>query len=429
MKACGHLGLWLTAASMLVLAGCKSTDTAGAGSPSEGSSGGSAPKKETSSWFSWVPSLSSLNPFASKETSADKADAPTGAKAGATTGKNDPSKEPTTAAHKQPAKSAADLQRAKEIAAEAAQPFAPARLAADMDALAKAVQAEKSFHQDNKPPLDASDAEKARKLRGAVDAAREKVARTLNAPGGPNHTPETTANGAAAGPKGTSTDLGKNAKAGKPSKLTAQSDAKSVVKSDEKLSAAQRIKAQENAVAKAVSAEKSFDQALRARHAAKGDKEMKEPLSAADAPDQRKLREAIEAARRQLAQTVAGTDPKPLTKDGAPGVVSGLSGNAKALPTNAGNLTANLPDIADPKAPAAAKPPLAFRLSEWISDERAHQAWREKHLAKINEAPIVREKVQEKLRTTVISRYVLNEKTGLIEKVEVPAEPPAAAAK
>ena len=109
-------------------------------------------------------------------------------------------------------------------------------------------------------------------------------------------------------------------------------------------------------------------------------------------------------------------------------MIKGLNGNGQPTPPS-GNLTASLPAIPDAKTPAVAKPPLAFRLSEWISDEKAHQAWRDKHLAKLTEAPVIREKEQAKLRATVISRYVLNEKTGVLEKLETTIEAPAEPAK
>jgi hypothetical protein len=363
MRSRRHAGPWLLAAGMLLLAGCASSDSGGTGATGgDEAAGKPAPKKESSGWFGWMPSLSSLNPFAGKEATPE-------------------------------AKAAAEADHAKTVAAEAAKPFTPARLAADMDALAKAVEAEKEFHRSNKDPLDAADAAKADALRKAVDAAREKVARTLNAPGGPGKQPAPLAD-TAAPPR---------AKPAKPA------DKDAVRKPD-----ARNLAAAKDELTKAVEAEKEF---RRTR---------KSPPDPADAAKADALRKAVDAAREKVARALnapGATEPKA-----APAVVRSPA-DAKPLPPAPANLTASLPAIPEARPQPVAKPPLAFRLSEWISDEKAHQAWREKHMAKITEAPVVREKTQEKLRTTVISRYVLNEKTGELEKVEVPAETPAAPTK
>jgi hypothetical protein len=63
--------------------------------------------------------------------------------------------------------------------------------------------------------------------------------------------------------------------------------------------------------------------------------------------------------------------------------------------------------------------PLPFRLSEWISDEQAHKAWRDKQVEKLSDEARHRLEQQQKLHGT-ITRFKINEQTGEIEKVAEP---------
>ena len=65
--------------------------------------------------------------------------------------------------------------------------------------------------------------------------------------------------------------------------------------------------------------------------------------------------------------------------------------------------------------------PLPFRLSEWISDEQAHKAWRDKQVEKLSDEARHRLEQQQKLHGT-IARFKINEQTGEIEKVAEPTE-------
>ncbi len=60
--------------------------------------------------------------------------------------------------------------------------------------------------------------------------------------------------------------------------------------------------------------------------------------------------------------------------------------------------------------------PLPFRLSEWISDEQAHKAWREKQVEKLSDEARNRLEQQQKIHGA-IARFKINEQTGEIEKV------------
>jgi hypothetical protein len=379
MRARNHPSLWLTAASILALAGCQSTEPSGASSASgpsaasgsalTGNSRDAGPKKE---------STGSSN-VALKDAAANQFDNHPNEK-GLKNGQIQPN---SVAGNKKPGKSAEQLKREKAIAAEASQPFTPARLAADMEALAKAIEAEKSFKSDKPSPLAASDREQARQLRTNVEAAREKVSRTLGAPGGPNNRTGTSASAVAAKSPNQANAGRQASKANTPAE-----------KSDTLLTADQKIQAQKTALAKAVEAEKAFNQDLRTRLVANGNQELTGALSAEDTARQRKLRDSVDDARRQLAQMLPSGDSKSPHQDGAPRALSGLAVSGQPAVADVGNLTAALPDVGDPKAPASARSPLAFRLSDWLTDEKAHQAWREKHLAKINDAQAAREKAE-----------------------------------
>ena len=395
MKTRGTLSVWLIAAGLIMLTGCKSAESNGNGSGTEDSTSPTAVKKESPGWFSWMPSWSSLNPFSSKEESSVK-----------------PAASNTSAADKHSDEGSKKGLRPKAAAFEPIVPYSSQRLESAMTALAMAVEAEKAFQKKHSGPLDEADTAKARQLREDVDAAREKVSRTLSSPGGPSYQPSAQP---AAPEKNPPASPGET-KSGKPIKKGDKNDAKR--------GPSQADLNPQATLAKATDAEKSFDQTLRRRLGAAADKDLQGLLTPSDIAERNWLHAAVEDARRRVASAL--TDSKHTAPDAAPSVIKGLSGDGQ--PTAASSiLTATLPAIPDAKTPAVAKPPLAFRLSEWISDEKAHQAWRDKHLAKLTEAPVVREKEQEKLRTTVISRYVLNEKTGALEKIEttvaLPAEP------
>lgn len=60
--------------------------------------------------------------------------------------------------------------------------------------------------------------------------------------------------------------------------------------------------------------------------------------------------------------------------------------------------------------------PLPFRLSEWISDEQAHKAWRDKQVEKLSDEARNRLEQQQKIHGA-IARFKINEQTGEIEKV------------
>ncbi len=394
MKARGILPVWLLAAGMIMLVGCKSAESTG--TAAEDSPSPAATKKESSGWFTWMPSWSSLNPFSSKEESPPKSATDSTPAGGKNSSESKKSSSKKTAVY------------------EPVVPYSAQRLEADMTALAVAVEAEKAFQKKHDGPLDEADSAKARQLRDAVDAGREKVSRTLSSPGGPSYQPSAAPAAAEKIP---------------PAKQATTKSAKPT-KADEKPAAQTTLRPQvsnpQAALTRAVAAEKSFDQALRQRLGIAAGKDLQGLLTPAEITERNKLHAAVEAARGRLAQSLKET--KFADADAAPGVIKGLNGNGQPTPPS-GNLTASLPAIPDAKTPAVAKPPLAFRLSEWISDEKAHQAWRDKHLAKLTEAPVIREKEQAKLRATVISRYVLNEKTGVLEKVETTIEAPAEPAK
>ena len=91
----------------------------------------------------------------------------------------------------------------------------------------------------------------------------------------------------------------------------------------------------------------------------------------------------------------------------------------------AGGVSANLPDAGAPTArQPSLKTPLTLRLSDWIADDAAHQAWRQKHLEKLGQTDTA--KAEEPKPTpapevATLTRYVFNPKTGEMEKVEAPA--------
>ena len=115
--------------------------------------------------------------------------------------------------------------------------------------------------------------------------------------------------------------------------------------------------------------------------------------------------------------------PKPLTgtSPGAPanatpvgGVVSGNFTLDPLAPKGPGN-TAPLPSVGG-AAPLPSKSiPAPYRLSEWISNDALHQAWRRQQVTRAQAEPEVRGSEQQRLRL-VIDRFLLNDS----------AEPPVA---
>ena len=118
-----------------------------------------------------------------------------------------------------------------------------------------------------------------------------------------------------------------------------------------------------------------------------------------------------------------GADGQPLAANRPPKTPS-LSLADRRNDEKADGVSADLPDAGAPTArQPALKSPLTLRLGDWITDDAAHQAWRQKHLEKLTQpAP---PKVEEPRpppapKVTTLTRYVFNPKTGEIEKVEAP---------
>lgn len=117
---------------------------------------------------------------------------------------------------------------------------------------------------------------------------------------------------------------------------------------------------------------------------------------------------------------------QPLTSN-RPGTRPSLSLADRPSGEKAAGLNANLPDAGSTTArQAPVKTPLSLRLSDWLADDDAHQAWRQKHLAKLAQTP-----ASEPLppaapaapKAAALTRYIFNPKTGELEKVEAPGRP------
>jgi len=135
----------------------------------------------------------------------------------------------------------------------------------------------------------------------------------------------------------------------------------------------------EAALAKAIAEEKAYDQGLRQRFGVSTDLDLGGLISPEEAKEATRLHAVTEAARRRL--RLADKGPKTL-----PAEVRTLSikGPNDIQPTDASaKATASLPTIPEAVATAPAKTQTALHLGGWLLDEKAHQAWREKQLAKL----------------------------------------------
>jgi hypothetical protein len=138
----------------------------------------------------------------------------------------------------------------------------------------------------------------------------------------------------------------------------------------------------EAALAKAVAEEKAYDQELRRRFGLSEDAKLGDLLSPEENKEAVRLHARTEAARRRLALTLESAptaSPETVAKP-----LKGIGGDGQAMAA-AAPTTASLPAIPDASAPAAAKTPTALHLSDWILNDKTHQAWREKHLSKLAE--------------------------------------------
>jgi len=138
----------------------------------------------------------------------------------------------------------------------------------------------------------------------------------------------------------------------------------------------------EAALAKAITEEKAYDQGMRQRFGVSTDIDLGALLSAEEAKEAARLHAVTEAARRRLGLVDRGPQTLP-----AEVKTLSIKGPNDAQPMDAsGKATASLPTIPEAGATAPAKTPTALHLSDWFLDAKAHQAWREKQLAKLAEA-------------------------------------------
>lgn len=135
----------------------------------------------------------------------------------------------------------------------------------------------------------------------------------------------------------------------------------------------------EAALAKAIAEEKAYDQGLRQRFGVSTDLDLGALLSAEEAKEAARLHAVTEAARRRL--RLADKGPKTLPAEvktlsiKGPNDIQPMDASAKA--------TASLPTIPEAGTTAPTKTLTALHLGGWLLDEKAHQAWREKQLAKL----------------------------------------------
>ncbi len=146
---------------------------------------------------------------------------------------------------------------------------------------------------------------------------------------------------------------------------------------------AEEILSPEAALAKAVAEEKAYDQELRRRFGVSEDAKLGDLLSPEETKEAVRLHARTEAARRRLALTLKSAPPASPATAAKP--LKGIDGDGQAMAA-AAPTTASLPAIPDASAPAAAKTPTALHLSDWLLDDKTHQAWREKHLSKLSES-------------------------------------------
>ena len=134
--------------------------------------------------------------------------------------------------------------------------------------------------------------------------------------------------------------------------------------------------------AKALAEETAYDQGLRQRFGISTDLDLRGLLSPEEVQEAARLHAATEAARRRLALT--DKSPRPASDAAKP--LSVKAPGDTATRDTADKATAGLPSIPEAGAISGAKTPTALHLSGWFTDEKAHQAWRDKQLAKLAEA-------------------------------------------
>ncbi|MFM8549469.1 MAG: hypothetical protein ACKOBS_02160 [Verrucomicrobiota bacterium] len=135
-------------------------------------------------------------------------------------------------------------------------------------------------------------------------------------------------------------------------------------------------------LAKAVADEKTHDAQMRHRYGVSTDIDLAGLLSRDEAEEASRRRKAVEAARLRLAATSPAA--RPATAEAKPLALKTADAATAASPT--GDATARLPSVPAAGATPAPRTPTAFRLGEWLTDDKEHQAWREKRLAKLTEA-------------------------------------------
>jgi hypothetical protein len=164
-----------------------------------------------------------------------------------------------------------------------------------------------------------------------------------------------------------------------PNKAVAREPDKSSAKRKPEAETAAEPMTPEAALAKAIAEEKAYDQGIRQRFGVSTDLDLGGLISPEEAKEATRLHAVTEAARRRL--RLADKGPKTL-----PAEVRTLSikGPNDIQPTDASaKATASLPTIPEAGATAPAKTQTALHLGGWLLDEKAHQAWREKQLAKL----------------------------------------------
>lgn len=177
--------------------------------------------------------------------------------------------------------------------------------------------------------------------------------------------------------------------AGTPSKTTAnragaaETEARPAAVAAAAKKPREEILSPEAALAKAAAEEKAYDQELRRRFGVSEDAKLGDLLSPEETKEAIRLHTRTEAARRRLALALKSAQPFAPGKAAKP--LKGIDGDGQAMAAVA-TTTASLPAIPEASAPAAAKTPTALHLSDWLLDDKTHQAWREKHLSKLAEA-------------------------------------------
>jgi hypothetical protein len=145
------------------------------------------------------------------------------------------------------------------------------------------------------------------------------------------------------------------------------------------------------------------------------------PKALSDAPERRQANATPRSASENV--NVPG-QPNPASVP-PNGPAMALPGNPKPQPTAGGTLTGSvavaplpakptgavqpLPPV-EPSAPLPVAPiPAPFRLSEWISNDALHQAWRRQQVERTQLEPRLRDGEQQRLRL-LLDTYLLREK-------------------